>query len=100
MEYYEQSTVQRGNAASTCLPPESVRSNQIPVFTSLAQQNRLLDNMYFITPENTEEQTVEEEYHSYLTASVSPPETNVLTFWEVSELSVPTNINLLFLATV
>jgi len=83
VEYREWSKAKRGNVSSTA--PEPVRSNQIPAYTSLAQQYGLPDDMYFATPDSLEEQTVEEEYRSYVTASISPPGTNILKFWEVCD---------------
>jgi hypothetical protein len=83
VEYHERSKAKRGNVSSTT--PEPIRSNQIPAYTSLAQQCGLLDDMYFATPDSLEEQTVEEEYRSYVTASISPPGTNILKFWEVCD---------------
>ena len=85
----------RGNAAPSSLPFEPVRVSQILGFTSLAQQYRLSDGMDSTTLENAECQPVEEEYCSYVTVPVSPPETNVLKFWEVCEVLDATNINLL-----
>lgn len=92
MEYCEWSKTQRGNTLSSSLPSESARSNQVPAFTSLAQQYGLPDDMYFTTPINHEEQSIE-EFRSYVTSPVSPMGTNELKFWEVCELSDAMSIN-------
>jgi hypothetical protein len=45
-------------------------------------------NMYFAIPDSLKEQTVKEEYCSYVMASTSPPGTNILKFWEVCVMTV------------
>ena len=71
-------TADQGNSD---LPPESVRSHQISIFTSLAQQYGLSDDMYFATPENTEEHIIKEEYCLYW---------NFASWQQFSQLTWPT----------
>jgi hypothetical protein len=73
-------------ARAISLPnPEPVRSNQVPAYATLAADYGLSLDMYFVTSNNVE-QTVEEEFHSYVSGSLSPPETPLLKFWEVRDM--------------
>jgi hypothetical protein len=82
LEYREQ---KRKDAAASSAPPPPVapRPKRAPAFMSLAERYGLSD-MDFADTEDTEEQTVEQEYQSYVTASLSPKGTNIVTFWEAS----------------
>ena len=64
---------------------EPVRSNQVPAYATLAADYGLPLDMYFVTSNNVE-QTVEEEFCSYVLGSLSPPETPLLKFWEVRDM--------------
>jgi len=82
--YREQAEAARGVASS--LPnPEPVRSNQVPAYATLAADYGLPLDMYFVTSNNVE-QIVEEELRSYVSGSLSPPETPLLKFWEVRDM--------------
>jgi hypothetical protein len=73
-------------ARAISLPnPEPVRSNQVPAYATLAADYGLPLDMYFVTSNNVE-QTVEEEFRSYVSGSLSPPETPLLKFWEVRDM--------------
>ena len=56
------------------------------LYYSLGSMHCVSGKLYFTTHESTKEQTIEEKYHSYLTASISSPGTNMLKFfkWAVS----------------
>jgi hypothetical protein len=69
-----------GAASSTVTDPTN--STTIPAYASLAEQYRLTD-MQFGTPEDVDEQTLEQEYQSYITAALSKQGTDMLKFWEV-----------------
>jgi hypothetical protein len=82
--YQEQAEAARGVASS--LPnPESVQSNQVPAYTTLVADYGLPLDMHFVTSNNVE-QTVEEEFCSYISGLLSPPETPLLKFWEVRDM--------------
>jgi hypothetical protein len=84
VRYWEQAEAARGVASS--LPnPEPIQSNQVPAYTTLAADYGLPLNMYFVTSNNVK-QTVEEEFRSYISGSLSPPETPLLKFWEVRDM--------------
>ena len=64
---------------------EPVRSSQVPAYATLAADYGLPLDMYFVTSNNVE-QMVEEEFRSYVSGSLSPPETPLLKFWEVRDM--------------
>jgi hypothetical protein len=73
-------------ARAISLPnPEPIQSNQVPAYATLAADYGLPLDMYFVTSNNVE-QTVEEELRSYVSGSLSPPETPLLKFWEVRDM--------------
>ena len=61
---------------------DPTNSTAIPAYAYLAEQYRLTD-MQFGTPEDVDEQTLEQEYQSYVTAAPSKQGTDMLKFWEV-----------------
>jgi len=82
--YQEQAEAARG--ATSSLPnPEPIWSNQVPAYATLAADYGLPLDMYFVTSNNVE-QMVEKEFHSYVSGSLSPPETPLLKFWEVRDM--------------
>jgi hypothetical protein len=83
-EYRERAKVRKGIALSSV--PDPVRTRQLPTFYSLAEEYGLPDDMHFATPANVDEQTIEQEFQSYVTAQPSPLGTNILKFWEVRNL--------------
>ena len=64
--------------------PNPVQSNQVPAYFTLAKDYGLLQDMYFTTPDNSE-QTVKVEFlfFSYVSGLLSLQGTNMLKFWEV-----------------
>ena len=71
--------------ASTEAPSEPMQTGrgEIPRYMSLAEQYGLGDDMN-IGESNETEQTVEQEYQAYVTATLSPSSVNILKFWEVN----------------
>jgi len=69
---------------SSMLP--NLTATRTPTYGSLAEEYRLTD-MQFVTPEDVEGQTLEQEYQSYVTG-LSKPGTDMLKFWEVGNLSI------------
>jgi hypothetical protein len=58
-------------------------SRRQPAFASLAQQYGLPEDMH-LDSDSIEQQTVEQEFQSYVTSQISPPATDIIKFWEVS----------------
>jgi hypothetical protein len=61
------------------------RSNQAPQYRSLAERYGLGAEMNFASPESRHDQTIEQEYQSFVTAPLSAAGTNTLKFWEVRD---------------
>ena len=57
--------------------------DQALAFFTLAKDYGLQD-MYFATPSNRK-QTVQEEFHSYVSGALSPQGTNILKYWKVRD---------------
>ena len=53
-----------------------------PAYANLAHQYGVMD-MQFATSESAEEQTIKQEFQSFVTAPLLPRGTNTLKFWEV-----------------
>jgi hypothetical protein len=77
----------RENAATEEEQPPKALSSAAPQFMSLAEQYGLGDEMEIGSGTGTEEQTIEQEYDSYVTAALSAKTTDILKFWEVSQNS-------------
>ena len=60
----------------------SLVCDERPAYTNLADQYGVMD-MQFATSKSVEEQTIEQEFQSFVTAPLSPRGTNTLKFWEV-----------------
>ena len=58
-------------------------SSETPAFMSLAEKYGEAD-MRIGNPSSQEEQTIEQEYKTYVTATLSSLTTNLVKFWEVS----------------
>ena len=63
-------------------------SNQVPLIQSLAERYGLGADMNFTGPQNPHDQTIEQEYQSYVTAPLSADGTNTLKFWEVRGINI------------
>jgi hypothetical protein len=72
-----------GAPASTIVTP--VESTAVPAFTHLAQNFGLAD-MQLGASWDSEAQTLEQEYQSYVTAPLSIEGTDLLRFWEVRNI--------------
>ncbi|KIM78715.1 hypothetical protein PILCRDRAFT_56284, partial [Piloderma croceum F 1598] len=79
-----------GVSTSTSAGHNLVQSHQTSALDSLMQHYGLVDEMDIANRENHDEQTLEQEYQSYITAPLSPRGTNTLKFWESSESIHPT----------
>lgn len=71
-------------------PPSTIvipaKPTAAPAYTHLAQKYGLAD-MRVGALRDAEGQTLEQEYHSYVTAPLSIEGTDILRFWEVCNLS-------------
>jgi len=72
-----------GAPASTIATP--VESTAVPAFTHLARKYGLAD-MQLGASRDSEVQTLEQEYQSYVTAPLSVEGTDLLRFWEVRNI--------------
>jgi hypothetical protein len=77
---------ERNITSSSPTAPDLVASNQVLAYFTLAEDYGLSQDMYFATPNNSD-QTVEEEFSSYASGSLSLQGTNMLQFWEVRTYS-------------
>jgi len=85
VEYWEQAKAERTRRSTEGSAPvhsDPVRPDQVPAYAMLAADYGLPQDMYFATS-NSFEQTVKEEYRSYVSGALSPQGTNILKFWEV-----------------
>jgi hypothetical protein len=83
LEYREQKKDALAAASDGAAPmPVAPAPKAAPAFMSLAERYGLPDMGF--DAEDTDEQTVEQEYQSYVTASLSRKGTDILKFWEVS----------------
>jgi len=78
LEYRENATTEEAQPKAS--------SSAAPKFMSLAEQYGMRDEME-IGSSGTDEQTIEQEYDSYVTAVLSPKTVDILKFWEVSQNS-------------
>ena len=84
LEYREQKKDALAAASSGAAPmPVAPAPKAALAFMSLTERYGLPD-MGFADAEDTDEQTVEQEYQSYVTASLSRKGADILKFWEVS----------------
>ena len=60
-----------------------IQSNQASALDSLMRDYGLANEMDIADHENPNEQTIEQEYQTYVVAPLSPKGTNTLKFWEV-----------------
>jgi len=67
---------------STAAAASSSRTNTAPAFMSLAEKYGMAD-MQIGETSDVEQQTVEQEFQSYITAALSSSATNLVKFWEV-----------------
>jgi hypothetical protein len=73
------------DTASTQMPVDARPSaGDLPAYMSLAAQYDLEDDMTIGATCGAQEQSIEQEFQAYITAPLSPANTNILTFWEVS----------------
>lgn len=81
-EYREHAKVRNGTAGTTSAAPDP-RPNQPLAFQSLAQRYGLGTDMNFASPNSSDDQSINQEYQSFITAPLSTQGTNTLKFWEV-----------------
>jgi hypothetical protein len=58
-------------------------AKDVPAYMSLAAQYGIDNDMDFGNSGQDEQQTIDQEYQAYVTASCSPKGTDILKFWEV-----------------
>jgi hypothetical protein len=78
LEYRENATTEEEQPKAS--------SSAAPQFMSLAEQYGMGDEME-IGSSGTDEQTIEQEYDSYVTAALSAKTVDILKFWDVSQNS-------------
>lgn len=85
LEYREaKKKLEEAAASSDTAPaPATPEPDDAPAFMSLAERYGL-PGMGFANDEDTDEQTVEQEYQAYVTAPLSRKGTNILKYWEAS----------------
>jgi hypothetical protein len=83
LEYRERKKKETTTSGDAAPAPAAPKPKDAPAFMSLAERYGLYD-MGFANAEDTEEQTVEQEYQAYVTAPLSQKGTNILKFWEAS----------------
>jgi hypothetical protein len=83
LEYRKNATVATTGKEQSAAPSASGESSTAPQYMSLGDQYGLGDEME-IGGSGTDDQTIEQEYQSYVTAALSPKTINILKFWEVS----------------
>ncbi|KIM83096.1 hypothetical protein PILCRDRAFT_69854, partial [Piloderma croceum F 1598] len=88
-EYRERAKVRNGAVGTTSAAPDP-RPNQPLAFQSLAQRYGLGTDMNFASPNSSDDQSIDQEYQSFITAPFSAQGTNTLKFWESSQLTYPT----------
>jgi len=87
-EYHERArarAVAAGVSASPFVGHNVVQSNQAPSRDSLMWDYGLTNEMDITACENPNEQTIEQEFQSFVMAPLSPKGTSSLKFWEVRE---------------
>ena len=72
-----------GVSASPLVGHNVVQSNQVLSLDSLMWDYGLTNEMDISTCKNANEQTIEQEFQSFVTAPLSPKGTSILKFWEV-----------------
>ena len=85
-EYRERArarAVAAGVSASPLVGHNVVQSNQALSLDSLMWDYGLTNEMDISTRENANEQTIEQEFQSFVTAPLLPKGTSILKFWEV-----------------
>ena len=83
LEYREQKKKKEAAPSGNAAPAPAAPEPNDPPFMSLAERYGL-PNMGFANAEDTDEQTVEQEYQAYVTAPLSWRGTNILKHWEAS----------------
>ena len=68
VKYQEWARAKRNIAGSSPTAPNPVQSNQVPAYFTLPEDYGLPQNMYFTTPDNSD-QTVKEEFSSCVRAT-------------------------------
>src|ERR1700683_2080457 len=81
LEYHQRAKARA--PPSTIVTP--IEPTAAPAYTHLAQKYGLTD-MWLGASQDTEAQTLEQEYQSYVTAPLSVEGTDMLRFWEVCNL--------------
>jgi hypothetical protein len=54
-----------------------------PAYMSLAERYGLSEDMFLAGGDNSEEQTIEQEYQAYATAPVTASNVDMIKYWEV-----------------
>jgi hypothetical protein len=66
------------------IPPTVPGTREMPAYMSLAVQYGITDDDMDIGHFSAQEQTIEQEFQSYITAPLSPKNIDIIKFWEVS----------------
>ena len=82
LEYRERANQTSRDPAAPTVATATVHSTQSPAYMSLAAQYGL-DDMQFGAVEDSDQQTVEQEYQAYINAVPSKEGTDMLKYWEV-----------------
>jgi hypothetical protein len=77
--------VAAGVSASPFISHNVVQSNQVLSLDSLIWDYGLTNEMDVMTCENANEQTIEQEFQSFVMAPLLPKGTSTLKFWQVCE---------------
>jgi hypothetical protein len=68
--------------------PAPLSPVKVPAFAALPSRFKIKESPIYpglsSTSTSSRKATVDEEYRRYISASLSPPDTDILSFWEVS----------------
>ena len=83
---YKMLEYREDTATEEVAPSTSKESSEIPRYMSLAAKYGIRDEMDIGSSSSTSDQTIEQEYQSYITAALSPKTIDIIKFWEVSHI--------------
>jgi hypothetical protein len=84
--------VAAGVSASLFVSHNVAQSNQVPSLDSLMWDYGLTNEMDITIHKNANDQTIEQEFQSFVSAPLSPKGTSTLKFWEVCEAKRSVNL--------
>lgn len=97
MEYRDRGGITTIQEPETSTGADNAAKEDLFGIDDLAKQYGLEDLMDFSDGTAQPDQSIEDEFNAYITAPLSPKGTDVLKFWEVSDLIIITLIILLIL---